>query len=141
MQNRGESRPPAPLGLLIRLSSFIILHSTPMPSARPPRRPLPRPTRRVEPTTPSARGAWLTWVAFAVLVAVVVARMSMLETLRDPSPAEPGTPVPPAGPGPTAGLVLDLLACAPALLVLVRRWVDRTFALRLAWSTIPMGLL
>src|SRR5215213_6355590 len=112
-----------------------------MPQARPHRRPQPRPPRRVEPSAPSPRGAWLTWLAFALLAAVVVGRMTMLETLRNPAPALPGTPAPPAGPGATSGLVLDLLACVPALLALVRRRLDPTFALRVAWSTIPMGLL
>src|SRR5439155_5070908 len=104
-------------------------------------RPHPRPALRVEPAAPSPPGAWLTWLAFALLAAVVAARMTVSEALRSALPALPGTPAPPAGTGPTSGLVLDLLACVPALLVLLRRWVDPTFALRVAWSTIPMGLL
>src|SRR4051794_27753290 len=82
------------------------------------RRPAIMPAER-----PEWIAVWLDRLAFGLLVAVVVARLMMLETLRNALAVSPGAPPVPAGPGPTAGLVLDLLVGAAALLVLVRRWV------------------
>jgi O-antigen ligase/tetratricopeptide (TPR) repeat protein len=78
--------------------------------------------------------AWLTQVAFVLALAAVYARGTMLETVRDAFDITFGADAIPRGPGPAASLVLDLLCCIPALLVLVRRAVDRSFSLRLAWS-------
>lgn len=89
----------------------------------------------------SAWTAWLTRVAFVVAAGLVLARVTMLETLRDPFDVQPGSEATPSGPGAGAGLLLDLLACVPALLVLARRAFDRTYALRSAWSFVPLALL
>jgi O-antigen ligase len=93
---------------------------------------------------PDRIGTSLDRLAFGLLVAVVIARLMMLETLRNALAVSPGAPPVPAGPGPTAGLVLDLLAGLPALLVLARRWIGGgggATALRLSWSMLPMALL
>ena len=65
----------------------------------------------------------------------------MLEAVRNALQVTPGSPAVPVGPGPTTGLVLDLLACVPALLVLARRWLDPTFLLRPNWVPRADGLL
>src|SRR5690349_15314489 len=100
----------------------------------------PRPARVSEPTAaaavpaqPSPRGLWLTRTAFVLTAAIVIARSTMLETLRNPLEVLPGSDPVPRGPGAGAGAVLDLLACVPALLVLARRAIDPTYALRFAW--------
>src|SRR4051812_37891616 len=82
------------------------------------RRPAPAPAER-----PQRIAVWIDRLAFGLLVAAVIARLMMRETLRNALAVSPGAPPVPAGPGPTAGLVLDLLAGATALLVLVRRWI------------------
>src|SRR5690242_13508563 len=85
------------------------------------------PRRRQPGVLPAERsalvGLWLDRLGFGLLAAVVISRLMMLETLRNALAVSPGAPPVPAGPGPTAGLVLDLLACVPALLLLARRWV------------------
>src|SRR5690606_19721795 len=82
------------------------------------------------------RSAMLTHIALVMALSLVVARAMISEVLRDPMP-DPGggaavmAPVPP---GPTTTVALNLLCCVPALLVLVRRLVDRTYVLRWSWS-------
>jgi|GEM_PF-729736 len=66
---------------------------------------------------------WLIPAALIVALAVVVARATMLESLREPF--GPNSPLNSHGAGPGTGLLLDLLCCAPALLVLLRRVVVR----------------
>ena len=99
-----------------------------------------RPATHRSPASPW-RGVWLTRAAFVLSAALVLARATMLETLRDPLDVNPGTEAPPDGPGAGSGLVLDLLCCLPALLVLARRVVDPGYALHFAWSLVPLGLL
>lgn len=84
---------------------------------------------------------WLTRAAFVLAVALVIARMLMLEILRNPVEASPGLEAAPLGPGPATGLVLDLLCVLPALLVLARRVIDRRFVLRWSWAASFMLLL
>src|SRR5687768_7151660 len=77
---------------------------------------------------------WLTRLAFVLMLAIVIARATITESIREPFDAAPDAPSLPGTPGPAAGMVLDLLALLPALLVLLRRTVDRAFALHLTWS-------
>lgn len=90
---------------------------------------------------PGSRWEWLTRGAFVLAVGTVLARATMQELLRDPTAAVPGAEGPPRGAGPAAALVLNLIACLPALLVLARRVFDRAYALRASWAAAVMGLL
>jgi O-antigen ligase len=65
---------------------------------------------------------------------VLIARLTTPDVLRDPWETTPGSDVVPAGPGPATGLVFDLLACLPAVLVLIRRALDRNYRLVRHWS-------
>jgi O-antigen ligase len=103
-----------------------------------PRRPV---TRDVESSRATTWAHWLTRAAFVLSVALVFARATMLETLRDPFEVQPGAAPAPRGPGAGVSLVLDLLCWLPAALVLLRRAVDRTYALRFVGSAIPLALL
>jgi O-antigen ligase len=104
----------------------------------PPHKPQ---RKAVESQGPPQWGVWLSWAAFVLAAALVLARSMMLETLRNPLEVQPGAEPVPRGPGAGTGLVLDLLCCVPALIVLARRALDRTFSLRFAWSFAPMALL
>jgi O-antigen ligase len=86
---------------------------------------------------------WLNRLALGLSLAIVIARLMMLESVRSAWPVAAGSPemAAPVAPGPASGLVLDLLACLPALMVLARRWLDPAFALRFAWSHVPMAVL
>lgn len=82
------------------------------------------------------RGQWLSAVAVGIAIVVVIARVMASETIRAPGSVYPGSPDVPAGAGPAAGLLLDLLAGLCPLLVLARRWFDPTFGPRRAWSPV-----
>ena len=86
--------------------------------------------RDPQPTPPKDPAAWVTQLAFYGGLAVVIARATILETTRDAS-AIAGAP---RGAGAGVGVVLDLLAFLPALLVLGRRVVDRTYVVRGSWA-------
>jgi O-antigen ligase len=102
-----------------------------MPSTRtPPRRKNSPALPPAAAANPPRAAAWLTRVAFGLAVALVLTRATMLESLRDPLDVAPGSPPAPRGVGPGAALVLDLLAWLPALLVLARGALDRTFRVR-----------
>src|SRR3954451_18342675 len=95
---------------------------------------------RSTPTQPPERTVvWLTRLAFALSAALVLARATMLETLRNPLDVFPGFDPDPRGPGAGTGVVLDLLGCVPALLVLLRRSLDPTYRLRFTWSLLPLA--
>ena len=91
------------------------------------------PHTKPQPRRPAADGhdvpaqvaAWLSTAAFVLAAALVLARSTMLETLRNPLDIQPGAEPVPRGPGPGTGLILDLLCCVPALLVLARRAFNR----------------
>jgi O-antigen ligase len=83
----------------------------------------------------------LTQAAFGLTLVLVAARVMMQEILRNPWLPMPGSTPLSAMPGPASSIALDLLCCLPALLVLARRLVDPDFALRFAWSTVPMFAL
>jgi O-antigen ligase len=91
--------------------------------------------RKPPATSVDWRGALTQW-AFALALAVVLARCTMLEALRESFAITPGTKPYPLGPGPASSLALDLLCCVPALLVLARRAVDRNYVLRWSWSQV-----
>lgn len=86
-------------------------------------------------------GTRLTQVAFLWALVVVCARAMMLESLRDPFDPLPGGEAAPRIIGPASSLLLDLLCCAPALLVLGRRLIDPTYVIRWSWSHLAMGAL
>ena len=78
----------------------------------------------------SLLGTMLTWAAFVLTLAICLARAMMSETLREPFEVIVGGSSAPRGPGPATTLLLDALGCVPALLVLIRRVVDRDYILR-----------
>ncbi|MGH7214007.1 MAG: hypothetical protein ACREIT_04520, partial [Tepidisphaeraceae bacterium] len=106
----------------------------------------PRARQTVTPSSASSssdddRWAWLTRVAFVLALGLVICRATVNEILREPFPVAPlksGEVAPPRAPGPTTSLVLDLASCLPALLVLARRLIDKTYVLRWSWSIVPL---
>ena len=89
----------------------------------------------------AATWAWITHVAFALALAVVVARLTSTDVVRDAFTPTPGGDPSTHGPSPATGVALDLLAAVPALLVLARRTVDRDYRLvnRLStWALLPL---
>lgn len=79
----------------------------------------------------------LTRAAFYLLLAFVGARAVTHEYLRDVFVGIDA----PRGPGPATTLWLNLLCCVPALLVLLRRAIDRHYVLRVHWTQLPMAIL
>ena len=79
--------------------------------------------------------------AFILTLALVIARALMSETVRESLDVTPGGMAAPAGPGAAATLFLNALCCLPAILVLVRRAVERPFVLRWTWSQVLLALL
>jgi O-antigen ligase len=79
--------------------------------------------------------------AFYLSIVLVIVRMTLQEMFRPDALPTPGGTSAPAMPGPATGLVLDLLCALPALLILARAVVDRTFSFRRASSFWPMLLL
>ncbi len=76
---------------------------------------------------------WLpmfTSVAFALAVALVIARGISSDFLREAFDAVPGGDAAPHAGLPDTAVSLDLLCFLPALLVLIRRALDRTYVLR-----------
>jgi O-antigen ligase len=73
-----------------------------------------------------SRSVWITRIALGLAIALVVARATMTQQLRDPFQVQPGIQVnAPRGVGAAGSVLLDLLMCLPAILVLVRSSVDR----------------
>lgn len=87
--------------------------------------------------TPPAE--WWTQIAFALAVALVVARATMGDYSK--TRGEPMTADTPRAAGAATMLALDLLCCLPAILVLARRVMDRRYVLRWSWAVLPLGLL
>ena len=77
----------------------------------------------------------LTRFALGMAVAIVIARVTTNESLRDPWQALPGGTSAPRGAGPASALVFDLIALFPMLLVLLRATFDSTFQLIFRRST------
>jgi len=80
--------------------------------------------------------AMLTQAAFGLGLALVAGRCMLLETIRDPFEIRVGSTAIPHGPGADTSLIFDLLCCLPAILVLVRRCLDKTYTLRWNWSLV-----
>jgi O-antigen ligase len=91
-----------------------------------------KPTRDIR--QPIDWRAGLTQLAFGLAVALVAARCMLLETIRDPFEISPGSTPIPRGAGADTSIILNLLCCLPAILVLVRRCLDKTYTLRWSWS-------
>lgn len=77
---------------------------------------------------------WLTQLAVIFAIGLVLARATMLETLREPFGSLSSPTAPPRACGPACSLVLDLFCCVPALLVLLRRVLDKTYIVRFTWA-------
>jgi O-antigen ligase len=107
-----------------------------MPSAR---KPVNRPAASPASAADFERWAWISRLAFYLLIALVCARAALTETIHDPLDVLPGTAVAPRFPGPATSLFLDLLCCVPALLVLLRRVVDSHYIIRWNWSHVLMA--
>src|SRR5277367_2595125 len=73
-----------------------------------------------------SQAIWITRIALGIAIALVVARATMTQMLRDPFEAQPGTLPAPRGLGAAGSVLLDLLMCLPAILVLVRSAIDRS---------------
>jgi O-antigen ligase/tetratricopeptide (TPR) repeat protein len=90
---------------------------------------------------PATRRETSVLVALFIAISVVIARSTMMESLRDPFGATMDSTLAPRNAGPASGLVLDLLACVPALLILTRRALDPNPAARNSWANRIAGLL
>jgi O-antigen ligase len=70
---------------------------------------------------------WITRIALGLAIALVIARATMTQQLRDPFQVSPGSQPAPRVLGPAGAVVLDLLMCFPAVLVLLRSSIDRNY--------------
>ncbi len=84
---------------------------------------------------------WITRIAFGLLLAIVITRLTTEEFIRDPWDVVPGGIAAPRAAGAAAGLVLDLLSLLPALAILLRAAFDPDYHLRWRWSYLPMFIL
>src|SRR4051794_35794027 len=98
---------------------------------------MPRVKRQIIPAgaelEPPVWASWLTQAAFVLTLILAAARLLMSESVResfDVSHSLAG----PTTPGPTTTLILDALICLPALMILLRRAVDREYVLRITCS-------
>ena len=93
---------------------------------------------------PSPRYPFLTRAAFWLAAVLATARAMTLIFLRDVEPVAPlgpGDVSPSLAPGPGTQVWLDVLCLIPALLVLLRWSLDRTFTLAKTPSAIAMALV
>jgi O-antigen ligase len=100
----------------------------------------PQSPSKIQPPPP-VWAPWLTQAAFVLMLILVVARVLMSETVREAFDMVAGSLGGPTGPGPTTTLVMDAICCVPALLVLLRRAVDRQYVLTWTWSQVLLALL
>jgi O-antigen ligase len=87
--------------------------------------------------TPPEERVWTPWITHAALIltlALMIARAMMMETIREGTDVIPGLTAAPRGVGAAGSLLLDALCILPALLVLIRRSVDRHYIVRWSWS-------
>ncbi|HEX4795836.1 MAG TPA: hypothetical protein VH370_18760 [Humisphaera sp.] len=91
-------------------------------------------------TTTEDRRPWenVSVTVFIVSLALVACRALMGDSIRAVlDPLEGSIPTPSA-PGPGTSIALDLLCCLPALILLCRAVLDRTFLLTRSWLYWPM---
>jgi O-antigen ligase len=81
---------------------------------------------------------WLSRLALVLAIVLVVVRAMVSESIREVGNFEPGVLT---GPGPTEIVLLDWLAFLPALLVLIRRIIDKQYTLRFGLAHGLLGLL
>ncbi len=94
--------------------------------------------------TPSAAttvGKWMGRAALGLVLATVMGRSTVMEYLRDPFPVTVGSTSSGRAPGPGTALAMDLLAALPALIVLARAAIDRSFSHRKSWANVLMAAL
>ncbi len=72
---------------------------------------------------------WLNRIALVLTLAILIARLTMLETLRDPSAVSPNTSIPPRAPGANTSVLLDWLSLLPAVLICLRAGLFSRLAL------------
>src|SRR5688500_2335259 len=99
---------------------------------------------RSEPAVEIVQAPWgpvLTHAALVLTIALVIARALVAEVLRDPSGLPPGAGPAPRGAGAASSLGLDILCWLPALLVLVRRLIERDYVIRLRASHLLFAAL
>jgi hypothetical protein len=89
---------------------------------------------RYEYIEPAELWPLLTKVALWIAVGVVVAQATLLQVIREPFEAAPGSVAPPRATGAAESLLLSMLMMLPAVLILVRRIVDKTYVLRTGWT-------
>src|SRR3954469_13805454 len=92
----------------------------------------------------SAANAWptrITQLALFLVIVLVISRATSMETLRDPFEVSPGQRAIPRSLTAASSVVLDWAGVLPALLVLARCAIDRTYRLRCSWSFLPLLLL
>ncbi|MEM8875732.1 MAG: O-antigen ligase family protein [Planctomycetota bacterium] len=101
----------------------------------------------------AAHAVWLTRFAWVLAVGVVLARVTVSESVRDVLqvvPLGPENVAAPRGVHASVTAVLNFIACLPALLVLTRRVLDPTYVLRptlgvllavplVAWTCLSVG--
>lgn len=75
-----------------------------------------------------------TQVAFVLTLALMIARAMMSESVRESVDAVFKGNSPPRGPGVASTLFLNALCFVPAMLVVLRRVVDRQYVIRFTWS-------
>lgn len=90
--------------------------------------------RRAIMNNASEQSCWparLTQLAFVLATSATIARATIVEITREPTPTFVSTLPVPKGASPTTSLVLDLLLCAAAAVVLLRRMLDADYRLHL----------
>jgi len=97
----------------------------------------------MSPAAPEKPDRWapLTQAAFVIALAGVIARATVNDALRDPFETALGAKAAASGPGPATSLGFDLIFWLPAILILFRRVLDRTYVLRKSLAVIPFILL
>ena len=78
--------------------------------------------------------SWLTHIAFVIGLAIIIARLTTPDALRDPWGPTPEAAPTAAGPGAGTSLVFDLVALLPGVLVLIRSAIDREYVISRRWS-------